>query len=145
MSESQNVAVVRRLMDAYERDDLEGQLAHLDPDVELVEWPAGPDTATYRGHAGIEQARESWSEAWESLRFENERFIEKGDRVFVSLMMKAKGRGSSIEIATETYAVYTLREGLVVRGQFFTDKEQALEAAGLAEENSTGATKEEAR
>jgi ketosteroid isomerase-like protein len=145
MNESDSIAVVRRLMDAYQRDDLKAQLAALDPDVELVEWPAGPDPATYRGHAGIVRARESWSEAWEALSWEINEMIDGGDRVFVAVQMKAKGRGSSIEVDAETYAVFTLRDGIVTKGQFFTERQQALEAAGLGTADAKAAISEEAR
>jgi ketosteroid isomerase-like protein len=145
VNESANVALVRRLMDAYQRDDLDAQLAALDQDVELVEWPSGPDPRSYRGHAGVVRAYESWSEAWESLSYDVKDVVDNGDRVFVAIQMRAKGRGSAIEIDAETFNVFTLREGLITKGQFFTDRQQALEAAGLAVADPTGPISEEAR
>jgi ketosteroid isomerase-like protein len=140
-----DVEIVRRVMDAYERGDLEAQLALLHPEVELVEWPAGPDPQTYRGHGGVVRAYESWSEAWESLSWDLNEIVDNSGWVFVALQMRAKGRGSAIEIVSETFNVFTLRDGLITKGQFFTDREEALEAAGLAAANQTGATHEEAR
>jgi ketosteroid isomerase-like protein len=145
VNESANVALVRRLMDAYQRDDLDAQLGVLDQDVELVEWPSGPDPRSYRGHVGVVQAYESWSEAWESLSYDVKDVVDNGDRVFVAIQMRAKGRGSSIEIDAETFNVFTVRDGLITKGQFFTDRQQALEAAGLAVADPTGAINEEAR
>jgi ketosteroid isomerase-like protein len=145
VSESENVALVRLLMDAYQRDDLDAQLAVLDQDVELVEWPSGPDPRTYRGHAGVVQAYESWLEAWDSLDYDVKEVVDNGDRVFVAIQMRAKGRGSAIEIDAETFNVFTLRERLITKGQFFTDRQQAFVAAGLQAPEPEGAINQEAR
>jgi ketosteroid isomerase-like protein len=46
VSESQNIALVWSLMEAFDRGDFDAQLAILDPGVEIVEWPEGPDQRT---------------------------------------------------------------------------------------------------
>jgi hypothetical protein len=40
---------------------------------------------------------------------------------------------SGAETTWELWLVWTLREGRIVRGQAFTTREEALEAAGLSE------------
>jgi ketosteroid isomerase-like protein len=128
---SANVEIVRRMMTAWERGDVDGQLALIDPDVELREWPEGPDPGTYRGHAGALRAAASWSEAWEWLENDVDEIIEAGDRVVVCGRTRGKGKGSSVEVAIDTYNVYTLRGGRVIRMEFFTTREPAFRAAGL--------------
>jgi ketosteroid isomerase-like protein len=130
MSET-NVEIVRRIMAAFERGDIDAQLDLLDPDVELREWPEGPDPGTYRGHAGALRAAASWSEAWEWLENDVDEIVEAGDRVLVCGRTRAKGKGSAVEVTIDAYNVYTLREGKVTKLEFFTTREPAFRAAGL--------------
>jgi ketosteroid isomerase-like protein len=129
----ENVEIVRRAMAAYEAGDLDTQLEVLDPNIELVEWPEGPDQRTYRGHTGAVRAAESWAEAWEWLRNDVDEIVETGDKVLVCGRTFGKGKGSSVEVAIDAFNVYTLRDGKVTRIEFFTKKEPALRAAGLDE------------
>jgi ketosteroid isomerase-like protein len=62
-----------------------------------------------------------------------EEFIDGGDRVVVAIYFRGRGRRSGIEIDTRLYEIYFLREEKIVRVQEFTDRAEALEAAGLSE------------
>jgi ketosteroid isomerase-like protein len=55
-----------------------------------------------------------------------------GDRVVVLQHERRRGRGSGVEVESETAVLFDLRDGLVIRLQGFMDREDALEAAGLA-------------
>jgi ketosteroid isomerase-like protein len=125
--------VVRSLMAAFERGDVDAQLTLLAPDVEIVEWPDAPDPRTFRGHAGARRAREAWAEVWEWLRSDVEEVAEAGDRVVVCGRTHAKGKGSAVEVDVEAFNVYTLRDGRVTRIELFTSKGPAMRAAGLTE------------
>jgi ketosteroid isomerase-like protein len=133
MSE-ENIAIVRRVLEAFARQDVDAQLAMFDPDVELHEWPEGPDPGTYRGHAGALRAYQSWYEAWEWVRSEPTEFVDFDDRVLVIGRTRAKGRGSALEVVLDAFDIYTLGDGKVTRIEFFTDREAALTAAGLSHE-----------
>jgi ketosteroid isomerase-like protein len=139
---AENVEIVKRAMAAFEAGDLDTQLKILDPGVELVEWPEGPDQRRYRGHSGAIRAAESWSEVWEWIRVEADEVIDAGDKVLICGRTFGKGKGSSVEVAIDTYNVYTLRDGKVTRIEFFTTEEPAVRAAGLDESSKKA---EEAR
>jgi ketosteroid isomerase-like protein len=126
-----NVAIVRTWTDAFNRRDFDSLIEDLDPEVELHEWPAAPGARTYRGPEGIRKALDSWFEAWEWMEVEIEDLVEAGDRVLVTLHQRAKGKVSAIEVEVDTFNVYTFRAGKVFRIQLFTEREPALEAAGL--------------
>jgi ketosteroid isomerase-like protein len=128
---SRNAAVVHTWTDAFNRRDFDSVLEDLDPEVELQEWPAAPDPRTYRGPEGIRKALDSWFEAWEWMQVEIENIEEAGDRILVTAHQRAKGRGSAVEVEIDTSNVYTFRDGKVIRIQLFTDRDPALEAAGL--------------
>lgn len=128
------VDMVRASFVAFDAGDFEAiaEMAH--PDVEVHDWPEAADPQVYRGPSAIQDAREEWSKAWESVRAEPIDFVEAGERVLVVLRTIARGKGSSIDVAMETFGVYTFRDGRISKLQYFTDRESALDAAGMTED-----------
>jgi ketosteroid isomerase-like protein len=131
---SANVDIVRATVEAYEADDFDALRGMLQPELEVHEWPEGPDQRVYHGVDGIFRAREEWSKAWEELRSETLGYVDAGDRVLGLMRTIGKGRGSSIEIEVDNFAVYTIRDSKVAKVEYFTDREAALKAAGLTED-----------
>jgi ketosteroid isomerase-like protein len=72
-------------------------------------------------------------EAWDQRRLEAEEFIDAGDDVVVLLHEYRRGRGSGVELETDTAVVVGVSGGRVVRVQGYMDRGVALEAAGLSE------------
>jgi ketosteroid isomerase-like protein len=133
--ESQQLAIVRRFVEAFNRLDVESVRGDLHPDVRVDEWPTGPDPRSYRGLDGIQQALDTWFEAWEWITIEIVDLEEADDVVLVTLHQRAKGRGSEAEVEITSYTVYAFRDGLIDRIQLFTEREPALAAAGLTPEH----------
>jgi ketosteroid isomerase-like protein len=131
VAESPNIARVRDFVDAFNRRDMESALVDYDPDVELHEWPTAPGARTYIGSAELLKAVETWFEVWEWMQVEIEDIFESGDRVLVFFHQRAKGSGSEAEVEIRTFNVFTFRDGKVTRIQLFTERDPALEAAGL--------------
>jgi ketosteroid isomerase-like protein len=59
--------------------------------------------------------------------------IDAGDKVLVITTFRARGRGSSVDLDKYEPHVWTLRDGKVVRFEWFNDRDEAERAAGLAE------------
>ena len=58
--------------------------------------------------------------------------MDRGDRVAVKLRHRRRGKGSGAELDIEMYhQITTFRDGLMVRIDYVTSWEQALELAGL--------------
>jgi ketosteroid isomerase-like protein len=133
VSESERVELVRASMAAYTAGDFDAMKEMASPDLELHEWPEGPDSRVYHGRDAISEAREEWSKAWESLDVELTEIVEADDRVFVAMSNTGKGRGSSIEIEMRTFAVFTIRDGKITKLQYFANREGAVAAAGLGD------------
>jgi ketosteroid isomerase-like protein len=72
-------------------------------------------------------------EAWEERRLDPQRFLHINDLVVVLMHEYRRGRGSGIEVETDTAVVFTVREGRVIVIQPYMDQAEALEAAGLSE------------
>jgi ketosteroid isomerase-like protein len=59
-------------------------------------------------------------------------FLDAGDSVIVFFRMRTKGRGSGVEVERQDAIVFKLRNGRIVRVDYYNDRKQALEAAGLS-------------
>jgi len=135
----ENVEIVRRVYDAAARRDTATVLALYDPELEWDMtrrvgeglWGQG---GLYRGHEGLRRWFREWSEGLDHIEYEAEELIAAGDdRVISEAYMRGRGRASGIEVGATLYAVWTIREGKVVRVVWFSRREEALEAAGLSE------------
>ena len=138
MSE-ENVEVVRRIVDAHQRGDFASVFAGYDPD---IEWHPGNVPASqwsdfepvYHGHEGVRTFWRTWFAAWETVDFEYEEFIDAGDQVLSIVSQRVRGRTSGVELEWTSYGqLWTIRDDKVVRVQFFPNRDEALEAAGLSE------------
>jgi ketosteroid isomerase-like protein len=81
---------------------------------------------------GIEGSRrffEGLDETWESFEIDSEEFREVGDRVQVVGRVRARGRGSGLELDQPIAMVVWFRGDKVARIQSFLDSDQAHEAA----------------
>jgi ketosteroid isomerase-like protein len=134
MSE-ENVEVVKRSVEAYRRGDIDACLEEVGDDVELdFSRVRGPDRGVYRGSEGFRELFATFMEAWESITWLSTEYIEAGEQVVFATRARFHGRGSGIEVEGGGMgAVYTLRDGKIVRYEQFQSKAEALEAAGLSE------------
>lgn len=126
-----NVELLKRGVDAFNRGDMDGMLAMLDPEVEFVTAGLFPGTAPiYRGHDGWVTFWGDFRGTWESLRIETNEVHEAGDRVVLLMTFNARGR-NGLEVHRKFANVWTIRDGLAVRLQSYGEWSAALESVGL--------------
>jgi ketosteroid isomerase-like protein len=147
MSE-ENVELVRSLQPAPEtdlaalfRDDAtweaarEGLGAVFDPDCEsAIVMPGSGDAATRRTYRGVDGLRDAWLDwlaPWESYHVRIERLLDAGERVVVLPRDRGRRRGMEAEIESPVAAIWTVRDGRVIRAEFYASRDQALLDAGL--------------
>lgn len=124
MSE-ENVEIVRRFLLL----EVEEALAYADP---AIVWNPAEEAAA-QGHDAVRASLVRWKGEWDDYEMLPEEFQPTGDRVVVAVSFRARGRASGIEVDGRLYDVYTLRDGKIVRMDQFTQRSEALEAAGLRE------------
>ena len=132
----ENVELAREAIDALNRGDLDAWLAFLSPDVVWEALPGVPGIGElYRGRAEVRGwIEELWEVAEGVVHTEIEQITDLGeDRVFLALVLTARGRGSGVPFEMHTWSVVWFAEGLVTRRQVFWARDEALEAAGLQE------------
>jgi hypothetical protein len=62
-----------------------------------------------------------------------EEVMDFGDRLLIAGRQLGHGAASGVLVSQPLFQVYTLRRGLAVRQEDFSDRDEALEAAGLSE------------
>jgi ketosteroid isomerase-like protein len=130
---TQNLEVPRRLIEAYSRGDTPSFLDRLHPDVEWIPIMAALEGRVYRGHEGVLRWLEELSRDWEYFDPLYEEYRDLGDRVLIFGRWRARGRVSGVELENQPAAwLYEIKDGKVMRMQTFTDRAEALEAAGLS-------------
>jgi ketosteroid isomerase-like protein len=120
-----NIEIVGRLIDAWNRQDLEAALEAMHPECEV----RGIEVReTLRGHGGLAAGFRDWFDAFEEFTIEPEDFISDGDRVLVPMRQRARGKGSRLEIEQRFYQLFTLHDGLVFRFEEYSEEADAREA-----------------
>jgi hypothetical protein len=131
----ENVEVVRRAIDAFNRGELEA-LAEVvdfyDPEIEYHEDPGFLEAGVYRGPGALAAHWRQFLDAFEDYRFEIEELLDAGDDVVVLTHQLGRGKGSGIEVDMRNAWVFTLRDGKLARIRPYADRAEALAAAGLA-------------
>jgi ketosteroid isomerase-like protein len=120
---------------AYETEpDGEDVLQYLDPKVEVYPGYRAPDEdARYVGHDGWKEYIASALGSWEEVVIEpSERLEASENRILAIDNWRWRGR-DGIELERKLPTLFTFRDGLIVRIEGFTDRTEALEAAGLSE------------
>jgi ketosteroid isomerase-like protein len=130
----ENVEVVRGMLDAFNRDDLDGVIACFDQACEIVEPSEMPDSPAtgFRGHEGIRE----WMgnlRGTAQAEFEPSAFTTMGELVVCELASRGLGHASGVPIEWTTFALVRIRAGKIAEVRVFLSKDQALEAAGLRE------------
>jgi ketosteroid isomerase-like protein len=122
-----NVELVRKGLEAFNRRDVTGMLDTLDPDVELLPLRAVLEGEAYHGHAGFLRWLADMDDDWESFRTEaTELRGLDGDRVLVIGRVRAKARASGIDVDAPGAWLCSLRDRHVTRIHFYADPERAL-------------------
>ena len=126
----ENVEVIRR---GYEHYEATGEPIWEDfaETIEIRDHQS-PDQGYYVGHEGFQRWIDDWSAAWTEWSIEVEDIVEAGDSVLVLIHHTARGSSSGLDLDSHDGILYGFRDRKVVTLDYYTGREHALEAAGLA-------------
>ena len=131
----ENVEIIRRMLDAWNRQDIEVILALTDPEAEYVNAPTAVEPGTRRGHDEIVAVmRKQWESLTGAVQ-EIDRFHDRGDEIITVGRVSRTMPGSDARISNPLLMSWRFRDGRLVRleqlgaGPDFPD---ALKAAGLS-------------
>jgi hypothetical protein len=144
---AENVELIRSLLPDSEMDlvaqfaddaaasRLAGTFGHVfDPAVECAfhVFP-GASPNLYSGPDGLRAGWLDWLSPWASYRTETEELIDAGDSVVVIFRDYARREPGAPEVELRGAAVWTVRDGRIVRVEHYADRAEGLASVGLAE------------
>jgi ketosteroid isomerase-like protein len=124
-----------RALAAANRRDFAVLLLGFDPD---IEYHAAADRvvgnpAVSHGHEDYEKVWREIMDAFDDARAEPKELMDLGDVLLATVQYSGHGSGSGVPVEVSTFQLFRLQHGLVVWQKDFSNRSEALEAAGLGE------------
>ena len=136
--EPDNVELVRRLWEAFDRGGIDAVLEIADPD---VKWePYGGGGVVYRGHDGLRAYMEWRAERNEEADARLYSAFSKGDVVIARGEVQIRGPQGIVTM--QPGWLYEFRDGKLIRFRGFATQDAALRAAGMAPEDPVSIVRE---
>jgi hypothetical protein len=135
MSE-ENVEIIHRLVDAWNRRDLEALVDLSDPEVSFVNSPTAVEPGTRHG---IDEVAAAIRQQWEvpDAQWEVDEVFERDDELILLGRLSRGMPDSDARMEEPILVSYRLRNGKLMRAEILgfggTEVEEGLEAAGLSE------------
>lgn len=132
--QDQNVALIRKLYDAFAKGDIQTIINHVADDVEWIsEGPAVvPWYGKKKGRAGVQEFFHGLASTQENMKLTIDDFVAQDDRVATFGRFKSKTKATGREIDTPIAHFFRIRDGKVVKFLNFGDTAQAEAAFGGA-------------
>ena len=129
-----NVEVVRALLEAFNRGDLDAMLELATDDVDVRPPSHLLDGIVFRGHAGTRTWMERTAETWRELEVSSAQLLATaGEHVVMAEDVRTVGHDSGVPVSQRYIYVYTLRGGKIAAAIAYPGEAAALEAVGLRE------------
>jgi ketosteroid isomerase-like protein len=125
-----DMEVVQALIDAFVRRDADAMLALTHPDAEWVNPEYAIEPGVRRGHEEIRRAIERLFEFFHSVEVESMERTPDG-RILVDSRVRSGGTGGGPGLESRTGTLYTVRDGILRRYEWFLSATEARAAAGM--------------
>jgi len=124
------VELVQRSYEAFARDDLDGVLADMAPDIEWHQAQGLPHGGFYRGLDDVRRnifdpLDEEW---WDEFRADPDEFLDAGSEIVVLGRYHGRAKGTGKQLDVPFVHIWTVREGKAVRFRQFLDTAGWVEA-----------------
>ena len=125
------IELIKELFAANARDELESLLESAQPDL-ILDWShsRGVRAGVYKGREAAFDFFAAFVDVWDELEYFHDEFIPLGETIVRVGGMRAKGRGSGVEITAKGAQVFEFRDGLLARMTLYQAKDEALAAVG---------------
>jgi Ketosteroid isomerase-related protein len=129
MTMETNVEIFQRVIEAFNRDGVDGVLPYYTEDAEVYDpdLPAG----TYRGRDAVGRVIEMLMSGFEDVEIRDFRLLPAGDRVVALIHTHRKGERDDLEVDTRDAHTITFRDGKITYWRIYLDQVEALQDAGL--------------
>ncbi len=128
----ENMELVRRSWEAFNRQDLDAWFADIDPDVCVYPRPDEPGVKqVYRGHDGLMAYLANWLSQWDRYEAEPLELIDAADRVLVVARERGRLEQQGIEVEQHFDHSFTISAGKIIEWRMYDSHAEALEDLGL--------------
>jgi ketosteroid isomerase-like protein len=132
----ENVEIMQAVFETWNAGDMSSFFELFHPDVIYRNREDEPDVRLYRGLEDFRGYVASWLEMFDDLRYETHDFIDLGDEVIAVTHLVGRGRETETDVRGSYVFRYRFRDGMIIEGREYATKEEALEAAGLSEQDA---------
>jgi ketosteroid isomerase-like protein len=129
----ENVEIIRRIAEAFERGGLDKFREYYHPDIEWHEDPSFPEAGVYRGLEAVEAYNRQFLSEFAEMHYEPQELIDANEHVIANMRIQGRGKASGATFDLSAWWVFTLRDGRLIRVHAYLDRTRALEAVGLRE------------
>ena len=129
----ENLEIVERAWNKWIEGDLDGQFELFHPGIEwdATHFEGWPEEPVVSGHAGVRRFFDQWLASWEGYEAGVDEYIDVDDeRVLVICWQAGYGKGSQVPVRMDWAQVVTVKDGLVLRMEAYSDRQVAREAVG---------------
>lgn len=135
MSE-ETIAKLKLGHEAFNSGDMSVAIDLATTDVEWGATGAFPGVeGEYRGPEGMQAWMDVIRSAWEEFEVALDEVLRDENEVLVvTEFLRGRGRSSGAEVEMRVFSVYWFEDGRIRKREAFTERDAALEAAGLAEQ-----------
>jgi hypothetical protein len=127
------VELLRAVLDAFGRRDVDAFLPLVDPEVDFVALTGLVEGGGYHGHDGVKRWRDDVVSVFPDLDVEIEDARPIGDLVLAALRVHGHGADSRVPFERKVWLLSEWRHDKVVWWRVFQSEAEALEAGGLSD------------
>jgi ketosteroid isomerase-like protein len=124
-----NVEIFQQMLEAFNRDGVEGVLPYFAEDVEVYD-PDLPQ-GSYLGREAVTVLLRQLLSGAEQMQVRDWELLPAGDRVVALTHTYARGEGGIPEVEVRDAHTMTFRDGKIVYWRLYLDRGEALSDAGL--------------
>jgi len=129
----ENVDLVQEWLESF-TDDRDAFRDTLHPEIEW--FPFEDNHTPSYGVEGAMRIRDSWLDAWDEIRAGLEQIVDEGDSVVASIHLTGTGKSSGVGVDARLHLLFKVRGGKIAYVYEHTDRNEALESVGLAEQDA---------
>jgi uncharacterized protein len=127
----ENVEIVKRLIDAFNKRGVDAFAEITTPDFEWTTSMTAVEGEIFRGREGIDTYFGRMKDSWDEFLAFVDEYRDLGDRVLQLGRIEGQGRSSGVRVSAPLDVLYDLRDGKISRMRSYLDHGEALRAAGL--------------
>jgi ketosteroid isomerase-like protein len=134
MSE-ENIKAVRDAAEAFNRGDLDTWFGDVAEDIDYRAVEGAPDDhGPINSKDALRAYVQDWQDTFDDFTSEPVELIDAGEENVIAVTrISGHAKLSGIETDLTYAALYTFRDGKIVRGREYWTRDEALDAAGLSE------------